>query len=118
MVKRVKRCGGDGGPTRRARRDPRAAGDPMSPANHGVATLSFSTASIPAAVTAFEADAKAVMADVVVVASSLTGALELAAAGLESDRICRPGGGRKALLVSDWLSGNTPPSSRIRLCSS
>jgi hypothetical protein len=37
--------------------------------------LSFSAASIPAAVTAFEADAKAVMADVVVVASSLTGTL-------------------------------------------
>jgi hypothetical protein len=47
----------------------------LSAANHGVATLSFSAASIPAAVTAFEADAKAVMADVVVVASSLTGAL-------------------------------------------
>ncbi len=29
------------------------------------------------------------------------GLKELAAAGLESDRICRPGGGRKALLVSD-----------------
>ncbi len=45
----------------------------LNTANHGVATLTFTTASIPAAVTAFEADAKAIMADVVVVASSLTG---------------------------------------------
>jgi hypothetical protein len=47
----------------------------LNTANHGVATLSFTAASIPAALTAFEADAQALMADVVVVASSLTGAL-------------------------------------------
>jgi len=47
----------------------------LNAANHGVATLTFTAASIPAAVTAFQADAKALMADVVVVASSLTGSL-------------------------------------------
>jgi hypothetical protein len=47
----------------------------LSAANQGVATLTFTAASIPAAVTAFETDAKALMADVVVVASSLAGSL-------------------------------------------
>lgn len=47
----------------------------LNTADHGVATLTFTAASIPAAVTAFETDAKALMADVVVVASSLTTSL-------------------------------------------
>lgn len=47
----------------------------LSTANHGVATLTFTAASIPAALTAFETDAQALMADVVVVASSLAGSL-------------------------------------------
>jgi hypothetical protein len=47
----------------------------LNEANHGVATLTFTATSIPAAVIAFETDAKALMADVVGVASGLTGSL-------------------------------------------
>jgi hypothetical protein len=47
----------------------------LTQANHGLATLTFTATSIPAAVTAFEADAKALMADLVEVASGLTGSL-------------------------------------------
>lgn len=47
----------------------------LNAANHGVATLTFTTASIPAAITAFQTDAKTLLADVVVVASSLTSSL-------------------------------------------
>ena len=47
----------------------------LNAANKGVATLVFTANSVPAAVAAFEADAKAIMSDVVVVAGSLAGSL-------------------------------------------
>jgi hypothetical protein len=47
----------------------------LNAANQGVATFTFTATSIPAAVTAFETDARALMADVVAVASGLTGSL-------------------------------------------
>jgi hypothetical protein len=47
----------------------------LNMANKGVATLTFTVASVPAAVSAFEADASSLMNDVVVVATSLAGSL-------------------------------------------
>jgi hypothetical protein len=47
----------------------------LNTANKGVATLTFSVSSVPAAVTAFESDSKSLMNDVVVVATSLVGSL-------------------------------------------
>jgi hypothetical protein len=47
----------------------------LNAANNGVATLTFTAASVPAALTAFETDTKAIMADLVVVATNLSGSL-------------------------------------------
>jgi hypothetical protein len=47
----------------------------LNTTNHGAATLTFTATSVPAALTAFETDAKAIMADVVVVATSLSASL-------------------------------------------
>lgn len=47
----------------------------LNTANNGVATLTFTATSVPAALAAFAADAKAIMADLVVVATSSSGSL-------------------------------------------
>lgn len=47
----------------------------LNTANNGAATLIFTATSVPAALSAFETDAKAIMADVVVAATSLSGSL-------------------------------------------
>ena len=47
----------------------------LNTANNGAATLTFTVTSVPAALTAFATDARAIMADLVVVAASLSGSL-------------------------------------------